>query len=220
MSEILREIEEELKRERWLALWQRWQREVIGGVVGLVLLVMGLVLWWYMSAWQTEEASSDFDMALALKDKSAEQAFHDLAKRGGSYGALAAFHEAAALAKRKRWRQAVALYDDLAGQAVLPFALRDLARINAAALLSGRVPLAEIEDRLRRAASDQGVLRYSAREIIAIAAMQANDHKRARALLAPMVADPLVPASLVARAQIMLDSLPPPPNPPKPIDRR
>ena len=209
MSEIFREIEQELKRERWLALWRRWQREVIAGAGALILLGAGLGFWFYYGARQAEHASSAFDTALALRGDSALAAFHALAEQGGNYGALAAFHEAAALANNQRRKRAIAIYDDLSARIVLPLALRDLARLNAALLLIGRAPLAEIEDRLRRAAGDQAILRYSAREIIALAALAENNIARARELLAPMLDDPNVPPTLAARAQIMLDSLPP-----------
>src|SRR5579864_6501543 len=45
VSDIFREIEEELRRDNLLKLWQRYAKYIIGGVV-LVLVIAGLVVAW------------------------------------------------------------------------------------------------------------------------------------------------------------------------------
>ncbi len=209
MSEIFRDIERELRHERWLNLWQRVQPYVIGVVAGVLLMGGGWTAWRFYARAAAEQASRDFDAALILQDKNQRAAaFADLAKQSGSYGAMAAFHEAAANAQQGRWKQAANIYDELSKLANLTQGLRDLARINAAMVLVGRAPYQEIEQRLRRAVRDTAPLRHSAREVMALAALEAKNYAAARALLQSLTIAPDAPATLRARAQIMLNNLP------------
>ncbi len=209
MSEIFRDIERELRQERWLNLWQRVQPYVIGVVAGVLLMGGGWMAWRFYADSITESASNAFDAALLLENKDQRTAaFANLAKQGGSYGALAAFHEAAAHAQKGRWQQAVVIYDRLSTLARLPTPLRDLARINAASVLIGHASYNEIELKLRRAASANAPLRYSAIEVMALAALKEKNYTAARALLLSLTIDQNAPQTIAQRAQIMLNNMP------------
>ena len=209
MSEIFRDIERELRQERWLSVWKQAQPYVIGVVMAIVLLGGGWTGWRYYARTSAERASNVFDDALILQDKTQRvAAFADLAKQGGSYGALAAFHEAAGYTQEGRWKQAADIYDGLSKLARLPPPLRDLARINAASVLIGHASYEEIAQRLRRAGGENAPLRYSAREVMALAALQERKYAEARAWLVSLTGDQNTPPTLAARARIMLDNLP------------
>lgn len=207
MSEILRDIEKELKRERWFKLWQQYKVQVIFGVTTFLLLALVFGALYFYNKSQSEKASADFDYALSLNGQSSLEVFSDLADQKNIYGALAGFHEAAILAKTSRWKKAVIVYDGLSTNGNLPQSFRDLAKLNAAQVLLGRAKYKEIESRLKSTISNNGSLRYSALEILALAAIEDKNLKLAQDFLKNLVDDAAVPSTLAARAQIMLDNL-------------
>ena len=95
MTNIIRELEEELKQEDWLQFWRTYG-VWIGAVVLAALLGFGCYLGWgaYQAA-QRGRASEDYEHALALeragKLGEARDAFQQLVSRfsDGGYGVLA-----------------------------------------------------------------------------------------------------------------------------------
>src|SRR6266700_2461111 len=95
VSDIFREIDEELRRDNLLKLWKQYGRYVIAAVV-LVLIAAGAVV-----AWRDHQASErraqsvrySNALALAREGKNAEAArlFTAIGNEGGGYGVLAAF---------------------------------------------------------------------------------------------------------------------------------
>ncbi len=207
MSEILRDIEKELKRDRWLKRWQTYRTQFLFAVGALAFTALLLGGSYFYNKQKVESASSAFDVALALQGKSALAAFAALAKEGGVYGALASFHEAALHAEQGRWRRAVKIYDSLATNSYLTEPLRDLSQIYAAQILINRVPYTEIEQRLADRVSDKSSLRYSALEILALAAIIDGKSAQARKFLQPLIDEPNAPDTLTARAQLLLNKL-------------
>jgi hypothetical protein len=207
MSEILRDIEKELKRERWLSLWATYRTQILFGASALVLAIVLVGGFYLYNREKTQAASSAFDVALILKGKDGIAAFKALAQEGGVYGALASFHQATLLAEQGKRRKAAAIYDRLSGNSSLTPALQDLARIYSAQTLLRLVPYKEIEEKLSPAISTNRDLRYSALEILALAAFIDGKAEQARNLFQPLVENKNVPPTLAARAQIMLGKL-------------
>src|SRR6266705_5954900 len=120
VSDIFREIDEELRRDNLLKLWSRYGKYVIA-VALLALLIAGVVV-----AWREHQASERraqgqrYSNALAMvregKDGEAAKVFAVLAREGGGYSLLAAFEEAELLAKSGDAKAAVVAYDRLAGE--------------------------------------------------------------------------------------------------------
>ena len=207
MSEILRDIEKELKRDRWRNLWQAWRTQIMFGLSALFLGAIVLGVLFAYNKQKVESASSTFDTALALQGKSALNAFSALAEQGGVYGALASFHEAAMLARENKRKKAIAIYDRLAENNTLTAPLQDLARLYSAQLALNRAPYAVIAEKLHPAISPSGFLRYSALEVLALAALIDNNPQQARKFLQPLVEDAAAPDTLSARARLMLNKL-------------
>jgi hypothetical protein len=130
VSDIFREIDEELRRENLLKLWSRYGKYVIGVVV-LVLVVAGAI-----AAWRSHEASERraqsgrYSAALALvregKTADASRLFATLAQEGGGYALLASFAEAELIAKNGDQKAAIAAYDRLAASSGIDREFRDL----------------------------------------------------------------------------------------------
>ena len=120
MSDIFREIDDELRRENLLKLWSRYGRYIIAAAVLLVLIGAGIFAWREHLASERLAQAKRYTAALALarqnKEEEAAKLFATLAN-GGGYGIPAGFQGAALLAKAGDRQGAIAAYDRLAASA-------------------------------------------------------------------------------------------------------
>jgi hypothetical protein len=208
VSDIFREVDEEVRRERLTKLWERYGGLLIGACVLLVVAVGG---WrgyeWYESK-KAAEAGASFEAAIALSDqgkhKEAEEAFAKLSADGpSSYRMLAKFREAAELSQRDP-KFAVALYDQLAGDARIGQALQDLAAARAALILLDTAPYAEIRQRLEPLTAPGRTFRHSARSTLALSAWRAKDTTAMQRWTDMILADAETPAGTRGQIQMLL----------------
>ncbi len=212
MSDILREVDEELRRERYQKLWERYGIYVVGAAFVLVVAVAGWRGWEWYAAREAARAGARFETALELdaagKQSEAEEILSVLARdapRG--YRTLARFRLAAELSQRDRAAGAAA-YDALADDTSVESSFRDLARIRAALALVDTASASEIARRLDPLIAGNSAFKASAREILALSRFRAGERDTARKLFVEIMADPETPPSLRSRAQLMLALLP------------
>ena len=212
MSDILREVDEELRRERYQKLWERYGIYVVGAALVLVVAVAGWRGWEWYVAREAARAGARFETALELdaagKQSETEEILTALTKdapRG--YRTLARFRIAAELSQRDRSAGAAA-YDVLADDTSVEASFRDLAKVRAALALVDTASASEIARRLDPLIAGNSAFKASAREILALARFRAGERDAARPLFVEIVADPESPPSLRSRAQLMLALLP------------
>lgn len=211
MGDIFREIDEELRQDKFDKLWREYGRYVITGAVLIVLGVAGVSGWRQYQESQRLADGARFAAAKALSDddktEDALALFASLARESGtSYGTLARFHEAALSARNGDAEAAVAVYDGLAAETDVDAPLRDLATILSASVLanSSSPDGAAIGDRLRPLIDAGGPWRHSALEILATLAHRSGDVANAKELFKRIVDDIESPRGLRARAAQML----------------
>ena len=212
MSDIFREVEEEVRKDKLLALWKKYGVYVIIAAVALVAGTGLRVVWReYQQNRQAEDAAAFAQAGNLLAEgqvKDAAAAYAGLAKdANGGYAVVAAFHAAQAQEKAGDIGAAVATYDKLAGESEAGPALRDVARLSAAMLRSGEAPLEEMQKRLAPLDADDNPWRFSARELLAAARLRSGDEKGARELLNGLAEDAGTPAGVRARAEQFLAAL-------------
>jgi hypothetical protein len=207
MSDILREVDEELRHERYKKLWDRYGLYVVGAAVLLVLAVAGWRGWEWYAARQAAESSVRFEAAMQLsrdgKPAEAEKAFDQLSKDGAAgYRTLARFRDAAETAKTDA-KAGVAAFDAIAADTSLEAPMRDIARVQAAYLLVDIASVAEIKGRMDPLAVPGGAFRHSANEIIGLAHYRAGEYEQTAKIFASIVGDPETPPALRQRAQVV-----------------
>lgn len=208
MSDIFREVDEEVRREQLQKFWDRYSLFII---VGAILIVAGVAAWrghqWY-EAKQAAKAGSAYDAALQLaqdgKHKEAATAFAKLGTDGTpGYRGLARLQEGQQLSANDVGG-AVAVFDQVTGNSNNPRLMRDVAAIRAAFVLLDKAPFADMVQRLEPLAGGDGPMRHSARELLALSAWRNNDMAAARRWAEAALADQDAPPDLRARLDILM----------------
>jgi hypothetical protein len=207
VTDIFQEVDEEIRREQFKKLWQRFGTYIIAACV---LVVLGVGAWRGYDWWETKKAAESgaaFEQAVTLEEsgklQEAEAAFAKLAADGtAGYRVLSRLREAAALA-RSDPKAAIKSYDDLAADRGAGQVIDDLAALRAGFLLVDSAPYAESRTRLEPLTGADRPFRDSARELLALSAWRQGDMSAARQWTDIIVADPRTPAGARSRAQVL-----------------
>jgi hypothetical protein len=214
LSDIFREIDEELRRENLAKLWARHGRWIIVAAVLVVVATAVGVGWRQYSARQSASQGTQFAAALDLvrqgRDKDAAAAFAALAQHAsGGHAMLARLEEAALEARTGNTAGALALYDKLAGDTAVDPVYRD-----AATLLAARTALAKGDAtgamrRLKPLTDGHSPWRPFAVELTAFAQLKTGDSAAARKSFQELADDPNASAGARQRAAQMIAALNP-----------
>lgn len=207
MSDIFTEVDEEVRREQLKKLWDKYGTYAVALAVLLVLAIGGWRGWQYMEAQKAAEAGAAYDTASDFVEQGklpeAEAAFGKLATEGtAGYRVLARLRAAAATAERDRGA-AVAAYDAIAKDNSVDKLLRDLAAVRAALLIVDSAPLADVTARLEPLAQAGSAFRHTARELLALAALRANDTAAAKKWIDMVLGDADTPQGVRARIDVL-----------------
>jgi hypothetical protein len=205
---FLREVEEELRRERFERIWKEYGTFILAGAA---LIVVGVLGYKYVENRRITAAQSTgeryegaMELAATGKDGSAEKEFATIVAEGtGGYPELARLQLAGVLLKQGKKAEAIAAYEELAKSGTDPL-LRDYAALQAAGGRLGEADFTEMQNRLTPLTGDASPWRYSARELLGVAAFKAGKPDEARTVLTPLLVDQKTPQSIAERAQIVL----------------
>ena len=211
MSDIFKEIDEELRRENFAKLWKRYGIYVIG-FVGFVIVATGVFVGWRQyDARQRAEEGERYQFALDLlhqdKLKEADAAFAGLAQDSGRRAVLARFEEATILARSGNIAGAAGRYEAIASDTSVDSSFRDLATILAAQFGLTHGNPAQIIARLKPLTAGEGPWRPSAIELTALAQLKEGDKKAARTNYQRLADDQTVPQGMRTRATEMVAAL-------------
>ena len=212
MADIFREVDEDLRHERYLKLWRRWRYWLLGvGVAGLGAAVAYVVL---ADAQESARKAEGQQFAAAMEEiqagrgaEAADRLAMLAADAETGYAALARLGEADARARRGDITGAVQIYDLLAGDSRIDPLYRDLGALLAAQRLVDRANVSEVNQRLAPLLAGHSPWRPLAAELSAIAEMRAGNAEASRALFAELVSDPAAPLGQRQRAAELLVSL-------------
>ncbi|GIX17439.1 MAG: hypothetical protein KatS3mg119_1625 [Rhodothalassiaceae bacterium] len=207
---LIREVDEELRRERLLRLWKRYGPAVIALAVGIVIAVAAWQGWsWYRER-QLDHDSTLFERtARAVAELKPEEAAARWAELSGSlrtddYRLAATMRQAAAEARAGRFAEAAGLYGEAAGRA-------DDARLRYFARLQEAVARLEGGERdaavalLERLAVPENPFYHGILELLAALALETGDLAGAEGHLDAILDDPAAPPGLAQRARQLKD---------------
>jgi hypothetical protein len=213
VSELFDEVDEEVRREQFKKLWDKYSLYFIALMVLIVAAVGGWRGYQYLEAKKAAEAGAIFEKAVELSEQGkhaeAETAFADLAAKAPSGYRTLARLRAAAEASARDPKAAAKMYDDIAADSSVGSEWRDLAKIRAAGLLVDSASYADIQQRLETSAEPKSTFRHSAREMLALSAWRNNDMTAARKWVDAIAEDGETPPGLRSRAEALQALLPP-----------
>ena len=211
MSDIFREIDEELRRDNLLKLWARYGRYVAALAVLVLMVAGGIVAWRDHQLSERRAQSARYASALSLaregKEAEAAKVFGAISQERGGYALLASFEEAELLAKSGDRKGAVVAYDRIASAGDLDPAFRGLA-----VLLSVMHGMAEADprstiERLAAMTATGNPWRPTALELTAVARLKSGDRIGALELYKSLADDLAAPPGLRSRAAEMAAAL-------------
>ncbi len=208
MSDIFREVEEEVRRDKAAEIWKKYGRLFIAGAVLLVAGTAGWSAWQQYQRKQAEIAASRFEAAIVDaregRSKEAVAALEALAKDApGGYRDVARLRAAAELGRTDK-AAAVAAFDALANDTSLPATLRGLARLRSAQYAADTLDRAALKAKLDPIISPAGPWTPNARELLGLAALKAGAYDEAGREFDAITVDPAAPPALKERVEAYL----------------
>lgn len=207
-----REIEEELRRDQIEKIWKQYGNHILAAAAVVVLGVGGWKVLESRKIAAANAAGARFEAAtvLAEQDKSAEAqaAFAAMSKDAPvGYRALSNMRLAMGELKAGRTAEALAAYEAVAAAEGTDRLLAEYARLQIASLKVDTADWTELENRLTPLLGEKSPWRYSARELLGVAAWKAGRTEDARTAFEQLLADRRVPGSIAERARVLMDTI-------------
>ena len=211
MSEFIREVEEEVRREQQLKLWRKYGSYVISAGIGVIVIASSIVGWRNYQQSQRLADSAEFSAAAARSQAgdlaAAVDAFTRLRDVGGAYAALAALREARARFDTDDMISGLAALDLLATDGDSDPELRQIANIAAIIQMMNSGNFPGIEDRLADLSGGGNNWLASARELQGLLALQRGNIDEARRVFTELKDDPSITPGVRGRAGELLAAL-------------
>lgn len=209
MSDIFREVDEDIRQEKYRRLWDRLGPWIIAAAVLIVVATGGYRGWLYWQQGKSQAAGDIFFEAVRLSeqgDSAAAQAkLGELSDATGGYPVLARLREAGELALTGKKDEAVAAFDAIAKDGSIDATLRDIAKLRAGFLAADTEDYAAIKARLEPLSGTGEPFRAGAREILALSAWKAEDMDEARKWIGMIESDTGTPSDIFRRVAILSD---------------
>jgi len=206
---LLREVDEELRREQMEKLWQRYNGLILGVAALIVAAVAGYKFLETRRITNSQAAGAEFEAAVKLSDEAktdeAIKAFQKIADTGPhGYASLAKLHVAGAYVKAGRLDDALKAYEALGNDSGADQLLKSFAQLQAASLRMEQADFTEMQNRLNSLTGDQSPYKVSAREMLGFAAFKAGKYDEARKLLEPLLIDPAATQAIQERIKVVM----------------
>ena len=205
MTDIFREVEEDVRRERLEKIWKQYGDYIIAAAAIVIIAIAGFELWQRYEASQREKASAQYNAAIALAGTNPAQAVDQLgaiaASAPSGYATLARLAKADTLMAMGVKDRAVAEYEALAAKDDGP--VGSAARIRAAWALADTTSRAQLQILLAPLTSPTSAWRFMANEVLAYADYRVGNYQAAESAYRALSNDQAAPTPLRTRARIM-----------------
>ena len=213
MDNFIQELEEDLRRDRHMALWQKYGRYAVALALVVVIGVAAMVAWRHYRTSERLKDSMSYSAALSVAGQNAPGSLdaalpmlRGIAQSGSdSYATLARLQEAALLNKSGKPEAAAEIYDAMSTDNAIDPIYRELAVLLRALVMFDKDDPAALSGRLAPLATgSSSPWRHSAMELTALLAQRGGDTAKARELYTTLADDPTTPRQMRARAAEML----------------
>lgn len=214
MADLLDEIKEDLSREKYALIWQKFGNYFIGAAIAaLILTAAGVAGNKHMESKYSEYSDALFDATNAPPSEALKKLDELIENSNSTYKAIAGLRKAALLLESSKSTEALAAYKKVADESSSPKELRDVAKLLYIAISSNL----EIDNKGHKDADTQlylqdslegsAVFKYSAMEISAFKELDSKNYTKAKDIFDTLVKNPEAPQNVRNRAQEMLDAI-------------
>jgi len=205
LTDIFREVEEEVRRERLERLWKQYGDYAIAAVAVVVIAISGYILWQRYQENRRQQASAQYAAALQLAAANPAAAIDKLeylAKNAPSgYATLARFAEADLYLAMGNRDKALPIYESIgSGDNEL---IGSAARLRAAWAIVDNVPRTTVEKLVAPLEAPGSSWRFMAQEILAYADYRTGEFATAQREYQALLNDPGTPSAIRLRAKGM-----------------
>lgn len=208
-DEFLVEVENDIRKEKMLQLWKQYGKQVVAGVVGIIILISGYNFWSY---YEQNKRTQMAEKLIAAQDfigqgetEKAQTILSSMATGSPTvYQQLALFQKAGLLSQKPEEMREI--YQQLAANTKIDPLWRDLATL-LKVMVSIDQPNAKIDDLLMELSAlttNQNPWRYLANEIKGVLLHRKGDNTQAAELFAKLVQDNQTPSGISMRARLMV----------------
>ncbi len=202
---FLREVDEELRKDQALHVWQNYGRWIIVGIVVALGAFGGYLYWQHHSegerAVEGDKYAAAFKALGENKPQLAETSLKELAESGTpGFSASARFTQATVLLQKNDLKGAAALFGAIAADADVPQEFRDLALIRQTMVEYDTMKPEAVVARLGGLAVKDSPWYGSAGELVAGAYLRQGKRAEAGKLYGAIAKDESVPRSIRQRA--------------------
>jgi hypothetical protein len=207
VSDIFREVEEDVRRERFEKLWKAYGAYAIAALMLLFAGIGGWQFWQHHESEARQKFSDSFLAAQRISNpQTAASTFADLAHSAPKgYSAVTRLSQAGAMFASGQRDGAIDLYKQIAKDD--SGTIGSVARLRAAWAMSEAASRAELAELLKPLDQPGNAWRPNAREVLAYADYRAMDTKSALTKYNELALAPDSPQGLRARAKAMADFL-------------
>lgn len=216
-DKFLEEVEQDIRQEKFLKLWQAHKQKIINGTVGVALLIGMYAVWQRYEYHQQGQSSQKFIHAQELiinnKKDIAMDMLADLAKQGyGNYKIQSKLLHAALLSEegpKQDVEKALQIYEELVNNTKLKPIFRDFALLMTISLRTTRqaVSFEKLLEQLSPLLGEKSPWRPQAMELQAIILFEMGQKDKAAEIFSSIARQADVPEGLMKRAQMMTQVL-------------
>lgn len=209
---LLREVDDAVRSDQYLGIWQKYGLYIIGAVVLALLLFAGVLFFGHRGE-GAREADSEvlvtaLDQVEAGNLAEADKRLAPLAKDGeGGAQAQALMLRAGIALEQDRPKEALKMFEQVAAMDDIPDSISDLAELRAVVTAYDTLKTDEVIRRLTPLAQEGEPYFGSAGEVLAMAYLDSGDTKKAGALFEKIAKDKDVPDTIRGRARQMASVL-------------
>jgi hypothetical protein len=208
VTDIFREVDEDLKRDQALELWKRYGKYAIAFAMAVVVATAGIVGWQNYRESQRQADGRAYALAMDLVNKgdvaAASAAMTEIANNSGAYRTLAAFEQAGLKLRAGDHAAAAKIYDQVAADGAANQAFRDLATILSGLASIDSADSSSLGKKLQPLLAPGQAFRPSALELEGLLALKAGDFKTAKQTFQELADDVTAPGGLRQRATQIL----------------
>jgi hypothetical protein len=208
---LIKEVDEDLRREQYIKLWQAYGKYAIAGALAIVLGVAGHQIWQGWRDKQFQKTASQLAAAEELvgaeKKMEAEAKLAEIAKGDqAGFAMAAAFRKAEIQSESGDGAGAVASYDAIA-KSDAPVLFRDLATLKGVLLTLDTADPETLLKKVQPLADAGNPWHYTATELLALLASRRGDKAGAVSYYQKLADDAAAPQDIRARAVDMIAAL-------------